>query len=295
MTKRLKPNKFNPLDSLLYDHRKVSKKEKSDHLTWQIMQSVADNPDHCMAYAFTEEAAAFIENTDISELEEEIDSDLTAALILLEQLPHPITLIHDIGRETACLYMAVGDERMLIILLHWIDGRQEIETGWHYAGITCLLSRDAPEGGHLSLAASDGSDIREWGDRMEDGAHLMAIYQEQYVTSLRFMARFQAILDCSNAPVVDVPPSPTRRAVARSRGTVPPRTYRTLKLTNLENRSARQIGLGSDHDGRTVCTHLRRGHIRNVKTAKGHVKRWIKPCIVNANKGDELINETVLT
>lgn len=110
---------------------------------------------------------------------------------------------------------------------------------------------------------------------------------------LHFLLKLMMLMECSNAPVEMVVPSKLKKQIAKQSRKPEPRPYRILKLSASEHSQA--ASMGATGLGGTVRTHLRRGHIRNVKTARGHVRRWIKPCIVNADKADKIINETVVT
>lgn len=111
--------------------------------------------------------------------------------------------------------------------------------------------------------------------------------------ALHFLLKLMILMECSNAPVEMVNPSALKMRMAKKARKPEPRPYRILKLSSSEHTHA--ANMGATGLGGTVRTHLRRGHIRNIKTARGHIRRWIKPCIVNAAKGDKIINETVVT
>ena len=87
-----------------------------------------------------------------------------------------------------------------------------------------------------------------------------------------------AILSCNNAPVREIaPPEKLNRKRAKSgRRQIP--TYRTLHVTSHQERS-RTATCGTHASPRT---HWRRGHIRNQPTAKGIVRKWIRPTIIGA-------------
>lgn len=93
-----------------------------------------------------------------------------------------------------------------------------------------------------------------------------------------FLSSLARILECENVGTTYVKPGFTEKRKGRKRGA--PQSYITLNLPNL---SASVVG-GAD-TGRTVRPHWRRGHIRNVKTRDGHIRRWIKPTLVNAGDG----------
>lgn len=111
--------------------------------------------------------------------------------------------------------------------------------------------------------------------------------------ALHFLLKLMMLMECSNAPTEMVTPSKLKKQIAKKARKPEPRPYRILKLSSGEHSQA--ASMGATGLGGTVRTHLRRGHIRNIKTARGHIRRWIKPCIVNADKADKIINETVVT
>ena len=98
-----------------------------------------------------------------------------------------------------------------------------------------------------------------------------------------------AILSCNNAPVREVaPPEKLNRKRAKSGKKQIP-VYRTLHVTSHQERS-RTATCGTHASPRT---HWRRGHIRNQPTAKGVVRKWIRPMIIGSGKAE--LPEIVLT
>ena len=100
-----------------------------------------------------------------------------------------------------------------------------------------------------------------------------------------------AILSCSNTPVKEVePPAKLNKKRVKS-GKAPIPTYRTIHISDHVSRGGREA-IGSHASPRA---HWRRGHIRNQKTAKGYIRKWIKPTIVNPDAGAPTKPEVVLT
>ena len=137
-----------------------------------------------------------------------------------------------------------------------------------------------------------GIHVYEWLSAGEIPQEMSQLSKHVMATVMHFLAKLLALLECSNTPVEVVKPSPLKVQMARKARKPTPRPYRILKLSASETREAFMMERAK---GGSVRTHLRRGHIRNVRTARGHVRRWIKPCIVNAHKSDEIIKETVVT
>jgi hypothetical protein len=108
---------------------------------------------------------------------------------------------------------------------------------------------------------------------------------------IKVMYGLFAILSCSNAPEVAVEPSAklNKKRVKSGKLAIP--TYRTLHIS--DHRTTGNAGGTGSHTPKR--THWRRGHIRNQKTAKGHIRKWIKPTIINADKGEAPKPDTVLT
>lgn len=106
----------------------------------------------------------------------------------------------------------------------------------------------------------------------------------------KIMINLLAVLSCDNAPVVEIP-APTKLNQKRGRaGKIRLPSYRTLHISNHESQPHR--GTGTHASPRT---HWRRGHIRNQPTAKGTIRRWIKPQIINAGAAVPAKPEVVLT
>lgn len=101
--------------------------------------------------------------------------------------------------------------------------------------------------------------------------------------------QLMAILRCDNAPVAvtQAPPKVNKKRAKKGRILIP--AYRTLHITDHTTRSSE----GGTCSGSAKRTHWRRGHIRNQPTAKGIIRKWIRPCIIGAGK--PTMPEVVLT
>lgn len=98
------------------------------------------------------------------------------------------------------------------------------------------------------------------------------------------------ILSCNNAPIREILPPAQLNKKRNKRGKSPLPTYRTLHISDHVNRPK----TSDSHNGHaSPRTHWRRGHIRNQPTAKGYIRKWIKPTIVGT--GDAPKPEVVLT
>jgi hypothetical protein len=111
---------------------------------------------------------------------------------------------------------------------------------------------------------------------------------EELSDELRVALGFLQIINCKNAPIEVVPPSEKLNKKRAKQGRVLTPTYRTLKVSG--HVTTGRTGTGSSGPKKT---HWRRGHIRNQPTAKGIIKKWIKPMIIGAGKADN--PEIVLT
>ena len=107
---------------------------------------------------------------------------------------------------------------------------------------------------------------------------------------LRVLLGFLQVIACDNAPIEEIPPSAklNKKRAKRGKPSIP--TYRTLR-DSARRRSGKRSGVTVV--GGTKRSHWRRGHIRNQPTAKGYIKKWIRPCIVGADIPDK--PEIVLT
>jgi len=94
---------------------------------------------------------------------------------------------------------------------------------------------------------------------------------------VRIALSLLAILSCNNAPVTEIaaPEKLNKKRMKAGKSRIP--LYRTLHITSHESRQ--RHGDGTHASPRT---HWRRGHIRNQPTAKGIVRKWIRPTIINA-------------
>ena len=111
---------------------------------------------------------------------------------------------------------------------------------------------------------------------------------EELSDELRVALGFLQIINCKNAPIEVVPPSEKLNKKRAKQGKILTPTYRTLKVSG--HVTTGRTGTGSSGPKKT---HWRRGHIRNQPTAKGIIKKWIKPMIIGAGKADN--PEIVLT
>lgn len=98
------------------------------------------------------------------------------------------------------------------------------------------------------------------------------------------------ILSCNNAPVKEILPPAKLNKKRVSRGKAPLPTYRTLHVSDHTVRGGKT---SSDGTHASPKTHWRRGHIRNQPTAKGYIRKWIKPTIVGSGVAPK--PEVVLT
>ncbi|PNV83386.1 MAG: hypothetical protein C0610_17150, partial [Desulfobacteraceae bacterium] len=115
------------------------------------------------------------------------------------------------------------------------------------------------------------------------------IIMKDMADELRVAFGMLGILSCSNAPIEKVAPPAKLNKKREKAGKAPIPTYRTLHVTDHTSRSNGSSG-GSHSSPRT---HWRRGHIRNQPTAKGVIRKWIKPTIIGG--GDAPKPEVVLT
>lgn len=84
------------------------------------------------------------------------------------------------------------------------------------------------------------------------------------------------ILSCDNAPIEKIaPPAKLNKKRVKS-GKSPIPTYRTLHVTDHTRRGTG----GATGTHASPRAHWRRGHIRNQPTAKGVIRKWIKPTII---------------
>ena len=111
---------------------------------------------------------------------------------------------------------------------------------------------------------------------------------EELSDELRIALGFLQIINCKNAPIEVVPPSEKLNKKRAKQGRELTPTYRTLKVSG--HVTTGRTGTGSFGSKKT---HWRRGHIRNQPTAKGPIKKWIKPMIIGAGTADK--PEIVLT
>lgn len=112
---------------------------------------------------------------------------------------------------------------------------------------------------------------------------------EDLYMDLFFLAQTLNVITCSNAPIekIKAPKHLNKKRARKGKQLIP--EYRTLKITPSESDVIRGGGGSSG----TRATHWRRGHIRNQPTAKGIVRKWIKPTIVGGGFAKK--REIVLT
>jgi len=98
------------------------------------------------------------------------------------------------------------------------------------------------------------------------------------------------ILSCKNAPIEKIAPPAklNKKRVKSGKAEIP--MYRTLHISD---HTTRQKSGQSDGTHASPRAHWRRGHIRNQPTAKGYVRKWIKPTIVGSGPAPK--PEVVLT
>jgi len=98
------------------------------------------------------------------------------------------------------------------------------------------------------------------------------------------------ILSCGNAPVREILPPAQLNKKRVKNGKHPLPTYRTLHISDHSGRAKNSDSHGGHASPKT---HWRRGHIRNQPTAKGYIKKWIRPTIVGSGVAPK--PEVVLT
>lgn len=126
-------------------------------------------------------------------------------------------------------------------------------------------------------------------EESSDKDHALMI--KDMADEMRLALGLLAILNCENAPVerIPAPAKLNKKRMKTGKPMIP--EYRTLHISGHVSRP-KGDSVGSHA---SPCTHWRRGHIRNQKTAKGYVRRWIKPTIVNPEGGAAPKPEVVLT
>ena len=113
---------------------------------------------------------------------------------------------------------------------------------------------------------------------------------EELGDDLKIVIGLLAILNCSNAPTTTIPAPKFLNRKRKKKGKVLIPEYRTLHVSAPAATTSR-VSLSSTAGPR--ATHWRRGHIRNQPTAKGPIRKWIKPCIIGA--GTATPKEVVVT
>lgn len=104
---------------------------------------------------------------------------------------------------------------------------------------------------------------------------------------LRTVLSLLQVLNCQNAPTDTVLASPKLNKKRAKRGKPPLRDYRVLRLSKQEIHTASRMG----HTGRTMPTHIRRGHIHRFRLKNGDYRtKWLPPIIVNPGK-TECVNK----
>ena len=106
--------------------------------------------------------------------------------------------------------------------------------------------------------------------------------KQSMLKSLDFVARFLAVLNCSNVEVSEIEGPEKLNKKRRKKGNVPIYSYKTLVLKTRNQRLA--AGNGT-HDSPRV--HLRRGHIKRRKTGDF----WWQPCVVGDRKKGVVMKE----
>lgn len=115
------------------------------------------------------------------------------------------------------------------------------------------------------------------------------ILMKDMADEMRMAFGMLGILSCSNAPIEKIaPPAKLNKKRVKS-GKAPIPTYRTLHISD---HTSRGTG-GSKGSHASPKAHWRRGHIRNQPTAKGIIRKWIKPTIIGG--ADAPKPEVVLT
>lgn len=176
---------------------------------------------------------------------------------------------------------------------------------WNVAPLSVVLSYEAMDDQSLWLTRGpDGAHELKFGAHAEVKPSL-PMYDEAVDTKntdqfkalvrdmadeLRVTLGLLGILSCSNAPIERVPaPAKLNKKREKSgRPTIP--QYRTLHVSDHTTRGGKPVGTHA-----SPRAHWRRGHIRNQKTARGYIRKWIKPTIVNPDGGTPSKPEVVLT
>lgn len=86
------------------------------------------------------------------------------------------------------------------------------------------------------------------------------------------------VLSCSNASTEDVVPDEKLQKRRMKDGKDPFHTYKVLTIKS----SSGQVYRLGESTGRTIRSHMRRGHIRRLPQARGTT--WVSPCAVQGKK-----------
>ena len=292
------------LDYLMHEHKKVEDTSLVNKYSYEMMESVVRADDLVMSWFWNVDTQRFVNQTDIQPVPFKIT-----------ELPFD-TMVFEFARapdgDTAnvaygCLIVRTHCTLRLLPVAYakWDKFRKPY---WGYLPEGYKMDQDVadnfpnvltidPEAKELSVNFdSEGKELAVKVIEYTENAYpkeISHMAKSIVANTLHYLYKLLVLLECNNAPFETVKPSALKQRINRQRKNAPEiKPYRILKLSSKERGESRQMG---DGESISVRTHLRRGHIRNQKTARGHIRRWIKPCIVNAHKADQIINETVIT
>lgn len=286
-------------DKLMAEHAKSSYVDTPSYKMAEVFRTAGDM---VMSWFWSDDVQKFIVGTDVDIVPFEV-KELPFENMFFEFERGDCTHL-----PMGCFITAAGDHMLLqpVVFAKWSPMRSPY---WGYICESYMLSQKdisrLPEwlqidydNKALSINYTDQDDelgvhVLEWKGNGQLPDFESGLAKHCVATTLHFLTKLLVLLECNNAPVELVEPSALKKRMARSSRKPIPRSYRILKLTSEERRQS--MDMSRQGSSISVRTHLRRGHIRNVKTARGHVRRWIKPCIVNADKADQIIKETVFT
>jgi len=176
-------------------------------------------------------------------------------------------------------------------IVEWVVG--PIKMGIRYSDLECIsqwyqpqkegqgyvihYSQDEEDTGPILSASLPMYDL--YFETSEDAIENIKEFVNDCADEMRVALGLLGILNCDNAPVekIPAPAKLNKKRVSRGRVAIP--AYRTLHISDHTTRGNKSGVCGTG----TKRAHWRRGHIRNQPTARGYVKKWIKPTIVGGS------------
>lgn len=116
-------------------------------------------------------------------------------------------------------------------------------------------------------------------EKKEGTGEAMNVWARDLCDEIRMAFGLLGILSCSNVPTkeIEAPEKLNKKRARSGKPRIP--AYRTLHISDHHEALVTRTSSGGHASPRA---HWRRGHIRNQRTAKGIIRKWIRPTVVGA-------------